>query len=358
MACSFPMWRLSWSEHLLNNGWSRHRLADVYEKRVHNDGIILQRPEAEMIRSEYPDLGYKMQQVPCGKCIQCRLSYSRDWANRCMCELKTAKNAYFLTLTYDDSHLEFCPYADAETGQLSTRPVLVPRHLTLFFKRLRKYCSDIEQFGQRYFACGEYGEETQRPHYHAIVYNLPDEVLAKSKSWPDSTPEAPLWTSPILSELWPHGIVVYGDVNWNTCAYVARYVVKKQLGKSRADQIKMQQQFFPDSPWQHEFVRMSRRPGIGRDYFETHKDEIYRTDELFVPIKGEVQAVRPAKYYDKLYDVDHHLALRKLKKARSLQSEAAFDSTLHNTDLTEVEYLELKDRIKEDQSRRLVRPSI
>lgn len=291
--------------------------------------------------------------------MNCRLAYSRDWATRCMMELKTAQNAYFLTLTYDDAHLEFAPYADPETGSLSTRPVLVPAHLQKYHKRLRR---GIERRGfdslLRYFACGEYGEDTQRPHYHDIIYNLPNELIGKLRSWPDSEPGAPLWTSDTLSQFWPYGFTVLGEVNWQTCAYVARYVMKKQLGVSRQDQIKMQEQFFPGQPWQHEFVTMSRRPGIGREYYEQNMDLMYETDELFVPIKGMIQAVRPAKYYDKLYDVDHHLRMRSLKYGRQKQAEKALQATLTTTDLSETEYLELKDRVKYEQSQRLIRPTI
>lgn len=357
MACTFPMFRLSWSEHL-NYRDTPHRIAKLYERRVHNDGVILQRPEAEIIKKEYPYLGSLMQQVPCGKCINCRLAYSRDWANRCMAELKTAQNAYFLTLTYDNEHLEFAPYVDPETGVLETRPVLVPEHLQRYLKRIRR-AAERRGFGNiRFFACGEYGEETQRPHYHVILYNVPNVLIDKPKKWCDSTPEAPLWYSDTLSRFWPYGYTVFGDVNWETCAYVARYITKKQLGKSKQAQEKAQEQFFPDFPWVPEFVRMSRNPGIGREYFEAHKDEIYRTDELFVPIKGIIQAVRPAKYYDRLYDIDHHTTLRCLKRSRSIQAENSMLATLTTTSLSEVEYLEQKDATKLEQSRRLLRPTI
>lgn len=358
MSCTYPMFRLSWSEHFLNNGWGAHRLAPLYEKRVYNDGVILQRPEAEMIKAEYPDLGFKMQQIPCGKCISCRLSRSRDWANRCMMELKTSQNALFLTLTYDDSHLEFSPYVDPELGTIETRPVLVPKHLEKYLKRIRRAADRRgAPLPIRFFACGEYGEETRRPHYHAILYNVPDSLVGKTHKWVDSTPEAPLWTSETLSYFWPYGYTVFGDVNWQTCAYVARYIVDKQLGISRKEQIKAQKQF-TDVPWQDEFVRMSRRPGIGRAYYDEHKDVIYETDELFVNIKGQTQPVRPAKYYDRLYDVDHHLALRRHKLARSQQAQKAMEATLTTTSLTEVEYLEQKDASKIEQSRRLIRLTI
>ena len=87
-----------------------------------------------------------------------------------MMELKTAWNAIFLTLTYDDAHLEFAPYVDPETGEVSHRPVLVPEQLQKYLKRIRRAA---ERRGApahiRFFACGEYGEDTERPHYHVIL---------------------------------------------------------------------------------------------------------------------------------------------------------------------------------------------
>lgn len=357
MACSFPMYRIPWPA-LTNYGSGWHRLAYVYQKKVHNDGVIVQRPEYEMIEKEYPDLAGRIQQIPCGKCIQCRLSYSREWANRCMLELKTSANAYFLTLTYSDEYLQFAPFCDPSSGELSTRPALIPKHFTNFMKRLRKRCAEMGQEGQRFFACGEYGGETLRPHYHAIIYNLPLELLENSHVFPDSSDEAPLWTAPELSKLWPFGHVVFGDVNWQTCAYVARYVVKKAKGKDRAAQIKAHDMLgLPQFP--EEFVRMSRRPGIGREYYERYKDRIYLTDEVFLPVKGEIQVLQPAKYYDRLYDVEYPKEMRHIKFRRQLHNKYNMKARLKFlTDLSEEEYLLLKDRSKQDQALRLVRPSI
>ena len=45
-------------------------------------------------------------QIPCGRCIGCRIDYSRAWADRCMLEMMDHKSNYFLTLTYNDESLE------------------------------------------------------------------------------------------------------------------------------------------------------------------------------------------------------------------------------------------------------------
>lgn len=358
MACSYPQWRIPWEPAFEIPGKYRHRLADQFEKRVHNGGIICQRPEAKMIEKEYPALFGYAQQIPCGKCIQCRLARSREWANRCVAELETSVNAFFVTLTYDDAHLEFSPYVDVKTGELSYRPILVKKHLQDFFKRLRSWCDYRSDLKQRYYACGEYGDLSLRPHYHAIIYNLPPAFVKDSRLFTGPEQQPPLWITPALTDLWPFGMSVYGDVSWNTCAYVARYVMEKQLGISARDQRAAQAELFPNDPWQEEFTIMSRRPGIGREYYERNRDVIYSTDEMFVFINGTVQAVKPARYFDKLFDVDNHLEMRRIKSMRAQVAQNSLEAALLETSLTEEEYLALKAESKEEQLKRLVRPSI
>ena len=94
---------------------------------------------------------------PCGSCTGCRLEQSRQWAVRCFHESQLHKDNSFITLTYNPENLP----ADNSISK---------DELQRFFKRLRR---KIEPKKVRYFACGEYGDKTERPHYHAIVFNLP-----------------------------------------------------------------------------------------------------------------------------------------------------------------------------------------
>lgn len=89
------------------------------------------------------------QTVPCGSCIGCRINKTSQWTFRLLLEQKNWDKASFITLTYDDDHLP----SDAS---------LHPEDLTLFWKRLRK---NLDGRKIKYFACGEYGDATQRPHY-------------------------------------------------------------------------------------------------------------------------------------------------------------------------------------------------
>lgn len=154
-------------------------------------------------------------------------------------EYFTHEKASFVTLTYTDENLPL---------SLDGYPVLCKRDVQLFFKRLRKRYGE----GIRYYACGEYGPKTKRPHYHCIIFGVapdeldPDWFYFGGKSGPDrpnycrSTP---------LYEVWQHGIVHIGEVNQYSVQYTAGYVTKKITRKSDG--------LTP------EFQLMSRRPGLG-----------------------------------------------------------------------------------------------
>ncbi len=156
--------------------------------------------------------------VPCGKCLGCRINRSRGWVFRMLAEATNYKPAdiSFLTLTYDDEHL---PQG------------LKKVDVQLFLKRLRKF---YEPRTIRYFFCGEYGETTKRPHYHAIIYGVGQFELNLT-----------------ISALWKLGFSVVGDANIEAIQYVAGYVTKKITYKEQNK----------DLP--PEFILTSRRPGLG-----------------------------------------------------------------------------------------------
>lgn len=226
--------------------------------------------------------------IPCGHCIGCRLKYSRVWADRCLAEASYYKDNVFLTLTYDNDHL---PSPNRlEDGSLSPMNPLVKRDLQLFIKRLRKKLSDQKI---RYFACGEYGGTTGRPHYHIILFNcrLDDvELLVKNER------EFRYYTSKTISDCWSYGFHIITKVNWSTCAYVARYVVKKQTGSGAA--------IYDKYNIPSEFTLMSRKPGIGRQYFEDHAMDIYY-DGSFLSTEEGAHRIYPNKYYDNLFDLEY-----------------------------------------------------
>jgi hypothetical protein len=119
--------------------------------------------------------------IPCGRCVGCRLEKSRQWANRCMLELQYHESSFFVTLTYDDDHVPVTYYSENDDGEARSALTLRFRDLQLFLKRLRK-----EHYYERlrFFACGEYGSTTYRPHYHAIIFGLTLDDLRPYKRSP------------------------------------------------------------------------------------------------------------------------------------------------------------------------------
>lgn len=111
-------------------------------------------------------------EIPCGQCIECRLQRSRRWADRCMLELGYHESSYFLTLTYDNDHIPKNPLIDYDTGEIyAENATLVKKDLQDFMKRLRR-AYEYKGYDNklRFFACGEYGSQTLRPHFHIIVF--------------------------------------------------------------------------------------------------------------------------------------------------------------------------------------------
>lgn len=353
MSCYKDLWRIDWEK-------MHFCLPSNYEKRVHNGGIIIRgREEYEYLCAKLGAHAVGIQKIPCGQCIGCRLDYSRQWADRCMLEAKQYKYNQFVTLTYDDAHLPpFKPYFDPNTGEVDQRPMLRKKDLKRFLNSLRKrFQRDFDHVGIRFFGCGEYGELRFRPHFHVLLFNcdFPKKVLwAENKG-------GKLYTSSLLSEVWGKGIAVTADLTWDTCAYTARYTMKKQKGKLAQFQKAGHELLFDEGDgnyeaWQPEFVVMSRKPGIGRQYFEDHKHEIYATDEIFVQKDGKSRAVKPSRYYDKLYDVEYPYQLKGIKEQRRIVGEHAHRAELQATDLDEVELNASKERAKLAQTDRLRRP--
>ena len=103
--------------------------------------------------------------VPCGKCLGCRLDYSRNWADRMMLELETSKKAIFVTLTYDE---------DSVPVQLDDNGVCLGytfdiRDWQKFMKLLRKRFRDRKL---RFYTGFEYGPLHGRPHMHSIIFGI------------------------------------------------------------------------------------------------------------------------------------------------------------------------------------------
>lgn len=237
----------------------------------------------------YKPLSLKMKgkylTVPCSRCIGCRLEYSRQWAIRCDNEAKMHEHNQFVTLTYRDEDLVF--------GGLA--PTLEPRELQLFFKRLRKEYGN----GIRYFACGEYGDESYRPHYHACIFNLDikDKELYTIKNGNK------LYRSDTLDRIWGHGDVRIGDVTFESAAYVARYVMKKIMDPNS--------NIYEERGIEPEFCRMSRRPGIGMTWLHKFSGDVFNAG--YQVVNG--MKCKPPRYYQQKFTENEPEIMAKRKKA-------------------------------------------
>ncbi len=289
----------------------------------------------------------KLVLLPCGQCKGCRLDYSRQWANRCMLELEYHDSSYFVTLTYDDFHVPVSYYTDPATGEAFESLTLRKRDFQLFMKRLRRR---FENDSIRFFMAGEYGSETMRPHYHAIIYGLHLDDLTLYKKSPQGFS---YYNSPSLQSCWcdsdglPIGYVVVAEVSWETCAYTARYVMKKHKGAD-ADVY----QKFNIEP---EFTLMSRRPGIARQYFDDHPD-IYDFDFINVSTKKGGLKFRPPRYFDKLYDLEHPDEMQRIKDIRQKMAIEMQKAKMLHTTVSPDELLAVEERALENKIKTLRRP--
>lgn len=278
--------------------------------------------------------------VPCGQCIGCRLKRSKDWATRCMLETKYHSKSYFLTFTYDDFHVPVSGYVDKETGELCNINTLYKKDLQDFWKRLRRR-SDYLEDNFKYYACGEYGSITARPHYHAIVFgiNIPDLVL-----WKNSRAGYPLYNSEWLTKIWKKGYVVVGDVTFESCAYVARYIMKKQLGQAA--------QFYDDYNLAPEFNCMSLKPAIGLEFFEENFQKMYENDEIILP---EGRVVTPPRYFDKKFELIDEEEMQNVKDKRADIAERLQELKLSNTDKNFQDVLLAEEANAQNSLKKLVR---
>lgn len=212
--------------------------------------------QCENLKWVHPNSKPRGIQVPCGKCLSCLHAKRSDWSFRLMQEYKHCNSAAFITLTY---HPKFVP----DKG-------VTKRHLQLFMKRLRK------KSGQRlrYYAVGEYGTKTGRPHYHLIIFNYVGNETFLSSIW--STRKGT-----------PYGIVHIGRVTEASIVYCTKYII--QRGN--------QQNAQTHKP----FMLCSRAFGIGLWYLSEDMAKWHRTNGInYTFIHGEKGRL-PRYYKEKIW---------------------------------------------------------
>lgn len=165
--------------------------------------------------------------LPCGGCLGCRMAYAQAWALRCQLELQQHKSAVFTTLTYDDKYVPPALPAPKEV-------------LPLWIKRLRKNTGKK----LRFYACAEYGERTQRPHFHAILYGID------------------MADTSLVESTWGLGHTRTEPISPARIAYTAGYCHKKVDYKHNEHQ-RTNPTTGETYTWRPPYKLMSLRPGIG-----------------------------------------------------------------------------------------------
>ncbi len=282
--------------------------------------------------------GLQKMEVSCGQCIGCRLDHSRMWAMRIIhesCMWNDRGGNCFITLTYSDENVP-------DDWSLHKN------HFVKFMKRLRKVFAPQKI---RYFHCGEYGNVCKhridlervgcplcnvgRPHYHAALFNCSFCDL-ESYATQDGIVR---YTSPMLERIWKNGFVDVGDLNFESAAYIARYALKKVTG-ARAHDHYMDYDMDGVIKWlAPEYITMSRghrceecrkkggrQPnclmctgGIGYDWFQKYKKDIFPSDEVPVPGSGVFKGV--PRYYEEIFKCEDPLSLEDIKAVRQVFME-------------------------------------
>lgn len=279
-----------------------------------DNAVALMKSKGYFVNTNFDD-------VPCGQCLGCRLDHAKEWSYRIMEEKKSYPDdtCWFITLTYDDDHLperRMIPdKVDDQTGEIylmkrSEFYTVSKREHQLFMKRLRKKFQKESGLKIKYFMSGEYGSISYRPHYHYIIFGLKldDLELYKSNRFGDK-----LYTSRSIAECWPYGFNTVGNVSLESAGYIARYAIKKR----KMTDYETYEKLGIDP----EFICMSRRPGIGKEYCINNMESIYETDSIVLPGREKAILGKPPKYYDSLlerYNPDKH---KEIKERRKLKAE-------------------------------------
>lgn len=208
----------------------------------------------------------------------------------------------FITLTYDDAHLP-------------PGLTLVKRDWQLFMKRLR------ERMGVpiRFFMCGEYGELRGRPHYHALLFGVDFE---DKRPWSKSESGETLFRSATLETVWQLGFCLIGSVTFQSAAYVARYVMKKELGSSAGSHRSILDVTTGEIVTRaHEFSLRSLKPGIGRSWLNKFSADVFPHGSVVV--RGSETTV--PRYYLKIFSLQDPKGFEDLRKRRLEAADARFD---------------------------------
>lgn len=232
-------------------------------------------------------------ELPCGRCIGCKQARLRSWSIRIMHEASMHDVNCFLTLTYADKWLPKSLSLEYEDFQK-------------FMKRVRKSLGKV-----RFFCSGEYGENYRRPHWHAIFFGLdfPDRVAFLNG----------MFSSLICEKLWGKGNVVIGTVTAASAAYVAGYTLKKVHGAAAAEHYEDVVDLSTGelSSRRPEMLTMSRRPGIGANWYAKYAGDLFPLDHAVMD--GKVSKV-PRYYWERFKESADPCVVEQISHERFLRA--------------------------------------
>lgn len=339
---------------------------------------------------EYFDSYMEYYIIPCRKCDECKMQHATDWAIRCAHEFHTQKKGVFITLTIDDnmvSEFTTAKYMKSYCTKCvkGNRYIRYPINYTLckglvldFLKRLRDNLRKKYNVNIRYFGCGEYGTNDERPHYHVLIfgYDFPDSVPVDI-----SKKGFPIYHSEELQNYWRFGLTTVQELNTRSCFYTAKYCLKKLTFSSNEDFIEnyhgrepeflfmskgscnaLRCPYIDDIITSHRDITSLRsmknslcknckykRGGIGFDFFHKYYKELVQIG--YIQLDG-VKYKFPKYYMDLLKLTDDNLYyIMKLKQLNSIDELDIKHFDRLDIDRLNVKKKIIKNRIKKSQNR-------
>lgn len=201
--------------------------------------------------------------VPCGRCPECLKRRSMQWTFRIAKEAENCISALFVTLTYNTSTVPI-----TKNGFMT----LDKEHVKTLMHKLRSYHAEKNLPKLRYYICGEYGGNRQRPHYHAIILNCNVQAIL---------------------DRWPYGSVHIGKTQDASIAYTVGYLNKGKIVPAHKNDDR-----------QPEFSHMSK--GLGKGYITEPMIKFHwqSPEHLFLTLPDGVKISLPRYYRDKIFPKD------------------------------------------------------
>lgn len=297
---------------------------------------ILQSHVLQVIGREIKSEQTQFIEIPCGKCVLCLSKRVQEWSLRMKHELFIKKFGFFITLTYRqdtvplvnierDDYLSLCEkykYDYFYRKELNQYTTVQKSDLQKFFKRLRYYINKYDRsIKVKYFACGEYGDKTDRAHYHAIILGLnPYDINHKL----------------LIRKSWTLGDIHFGDASYGSARYVAKYCNKIHLS----------------SNYKQKYIKQGRNidfklssQGLGKDYVLLEKDNIYENLCLY---DNQYKKPIPRTYYRWLCRLFDDFSDRIKEYSQKLKLDRFYRLLEHYSSKLDIQYIfnRVKDIVK------------